>query len=175
MQTMAARLRYCAPLLFKRDFHRAGVLPNFWEPHKKGKYAKKIKFAPVDALRYGIKEIPKEMKKFKDEIIAGIKYDRLYGMEHNDYEILWRFNSHESLEPWIVTCDSDFNEGKSTAEFILNKNKKGLFCGNLSTEVPKDGIVKNSGYCNITSPVNEVDHYNNNNNVISFYNSHFFR
>lgn len=175
-QTMAGRLRCCVTLLLKRDFHRAGVLPNFWEPHRKGKYAQKIKISSMEALRYGIKEIPKELKKLKEEIVSDIKCDQLYGVEHNDYEVLWRFDSPESLDPWIVTCDSDFNEGKSTAEFILNKNKKGLFCGNLNTEVPKDGILKSSGYCNITSPLNEVCHNNSNdinNNIISFYKRQF--
>ncbi|CAE1257363.1 MACROD [Acanthosepion pharaonis] len=58
----------------------------------------------------------------------------------------------EEIDKWVITCDSDHNEGSSKALFELNKNGNGLFHGHLSTKLPKDGIVKDAGYVNLRSP-----------------------
>ncbi|ESN97555.1 hypothetical protein HELRODRAFT_177986 [Helobdella robusta] len=129
-------------------------LNNFWEMHRKGKYLKEEKLDLIKSVKDGFNMFPKELAKLKNEIVHFCRQDAVCGTYHNDYEILWKFDKPESLHDWIVTCDSDHNEGKSTADFIINKNKKAFFYGNLDVETPKDGITKNSGYCNISSPHN---------------------
>ena len=51
----------------------------------------------------------------------------------------------------MVTADSDHNQGTSTAAFERSTAGNGLFSGNLATELPQDGRIKRSGYCNIRS------------------------
>ena len=50
----------------------------------------------------------------------------------------------------ITIKDRDFNEGNSSCEFVLNENKNGEFRGIIDTTLPKDGITKEAGYCNIS-------------------------
>lgn len=63
----------------------------------------------------------------------------------------WYFNSSTNQDNWIVTSDSDHDEGFSSCNFTLSPAGKGLFTGTLSTQVPKDGKIKRSGYCNVRS------------------------
>jgi hypothetical protein len=52
----------------------------------------------------------------------------------------------------IKICDRDNLEGYSKAKLSLSKNNKALFQGYLSQKLPKDGIIKNTGYINLRSP-----------------------
>lgn len=63
----------------------------------------------------------------------------------------WFFNQNTNFDDWVVTADSDHNEGHSTCSFGVSPVGKGLFSGNLSTQLVKDGKIKNAGYCNIKS------------------------
>ncbi len=63
----------------------------------------------------------------------------------------WFFNQSTNFDDWIVTSDSDHNEGYSTCSLTLSPVGKGLFSGNLSTQLIKDGKVKRAGYCNMKS------------------------
>ena len=63
----------------------------------------------------------------------------------------WKFSKDMDMAQWIVTSDSDHNEGYSSASLSLSPTGKGLFSGNLSTQTVRDGQVKRSGYCNFRS------------------------
>lgn len=56
----------------------------------------------------------------------------------------------------MVTADSDHNQGTSTALFGRSTAGNGLFSGNLTTELPIDGRIKRSGYCNVRSQRNRI-------------------
>ena len=57
----------------------------------------------------------------------------------------------KDFEKWVATSDSDHNQGASTANLERSAAGHGLFSGNLSADLPKDGRIKKSGYCNIRS------------------------
>jgi len=78
------------------------------------------------------------------------------GRMHGDYLYQWKFDNQEVIDDWVVTADNDNLEGYSHNEFVLSKNKTGLWRGYVDTEVPKSGYLHKTGYCNITSPYNYV-------------------
>lgn len=57
----------------------------------------------------------------------------------------------KDFDKWEVTADSDHNQGTSTASFERSSSGYALFSGNLATELPIDGRIKRSGYCNVRS------------------------
>ena len=159
----------------RRFFHQRLVTPAkyplqqsnrwFFEPDRKGGYQTKIAKSTKEHIKEGLGYIKPELIKFKNEWVRNFKGDRiteLTPVEHNDYEIIWRFEEQPEVESWVVTADSDHGEGKSEAEFVLGPSNTGLFRGNLDTTVPKDGVIKDAGYANIRSPVNMVSHAMNN-------------
>ena len=127
----------------------------FYEPDKTGGYdlqGEKLTFKET------VKEMNKETAKWAQEVkYKFTKSEPLWSLlEHNDYEIVYRFNDERTIKEWIVTADSDHNEGKSQAKFFLGPNKRGVFCGILNNETPKDGITKNAGYVHIRGPKERV-------------------
>ena len=137
--------------------HHTPKATNFWEPDRKGGYPTGEKDVPTKVMiKEGLGMMGAEVGKFKDEWTKNVRLDSSVPVEHGDYEIFWKFNSVEAINEWILTSDRDHNEGKSTGDFISGPHKTGLFQGYLNTEVPKDGIQKNAGYCNIRSPLKMV-------------------
>lgn len=55
------------------------------------------------------------------------------------------------IEKWIVTCDSDHNEGRSQASFDLSTSGYGLFNGAVTASLPVDGRIKKAGYASVRS------------------------
>jgi len=128
----------------------------FYEPDRTGGQRKPTEYSVYEHWRDGVKIVGDEVSKFKEEVIWRFRCDHLVGKRHGDYEVAWKFDNKEMINSWVVTADRDNNEGQSTAEFVITPNHHGLFRGRLDTTVPKDGIVKRSGYCNIRSPPNFV-------------------
>jgi NADH dehydrogenase [ubiquinone] 1 alpha subcomplex assembly factor 1 len=152
-------LLWHSPLTWRcsvRSLHTSRCCPNFWEQDRKGGYKTKIELPPSVHIKQGLKQIGKEVEKFKEEVVCHLRCDSIAPLEHGDYEIPWKFDSQAAIDDWVVTADSDHNEGKSSAEFVLSANGRGVFRGRLDTTVPKDGIIKNAGYCNIRSPRNKL-------------------
>lgn len=104
--------------------------------------------------RDGMKIVGGEISKFKEEVICKLSCDNWTELQHGDYELLWKFDNKEMISSWIVTADEDNNDGHSTAEFVITPSNHGLFRGCIDTTVPKDGVTKRTGYCNIRSPPN---------------------
>ena len=108
-------------------------------------------------VKDGVKMIGSEMALWREEMKEKLMADiNVFDIKHEDYEYVWKFHDQKSIEDWKVTTDKDNNEGFSQASFTFSKNKTGLFHGYLSQKVPKDGIVKRTGYCNIRSPTKFV-------------------
>ena len=128
----------------------------FYEPNTHGEPRKETQYSYYEHWRDGIKLLPGEISKFKEEVFWKFRCDNLQGPEHNDYEVVWKFDNKEMVNSWLVTTDQDNNEGQSRAEFVTTPNNHGLFRGHIDTTVPKDGILKRTGYCNIRSPPNFV-------------------
>lgn len=64
---------------------------------------------------------------------------------------LYEFGKSDDISQFIVTNDSDHNEGYSHSTFEKSPAGYGLFSGQLSSNVPKQGQLTKAGYCNITS------------------------
>lgn len=64
---------------------------------------------------------------------------------------LFEFGKTDDISKFIVTSDSDHNEGYSHCTFEKSPAGYGLFSGRLSSTVPKQGKLTKAGYCNITS------------------------
>jgi hypothetical protein len=97
-----------------------------------------------------------EFAKFKDEMRYKFSFDYFYPVRHGDYEVLHKFNKQSEVDKFVVSCDSNHNEGKSQAEFFLNAQEKATFRGFINTDVPKDGVIKRSGFANIKTRPNMV-------------------
>ena len=139
-----------------RCLHRSPIAANFWEPDRKSGYKTKIKKPTPVMIKEGLGQMKGEISKLKDEVVSAARCDQLMMLHHGDYEVVWKFNSKEAVDSWVVTTDADHSEGNSRAEFVFGANQKSIFKGYINTDVPKDGIIKNSGYCNIRSPQNMV-------------------
>ncbi len=136
------------------------VQSSFFEETKKGDYEVELPLSVAEAtkrVKEGASLVIPESKKWIREVTQKYRADELLFSEHGDYENLWKFGNQEVLDSWVTTADRDHNEGQSTAEFVLGPGKQGIFRGNLSVDVPKDGKTKQSGYCNIRSPMNHVN------------------
>ncbi|KAH9488010.1 putative complex I intermediate associated protein [Bulinus truncatus] len=90
-------------------------------------------------------------KKLLKEQKENIARNPMLECDHGNYEVIFRFDKQSELDSWIVSTDSDHQGGKSKADFTFTKNRTGLFYGNISKEVPKDGKSKYAGYANITT------------------------
>lgn len=131
-------------------FRTSVVLESFYEHDEKGGYKdKRPKPSTKQLIREGFKELKHEIALWKEEVKERFECDPLVFYRPGETDIVWKFGNEESLQRWVVTCDSDHNEGHSSGSLTLNKQGKGMLSGYLSTQVPKDGRVKRSGYCNI--------------------------
>ncbi|CAH1792235.1 unnamed protein product [Owenia fusiformis] len=139
---------------------RTSALSNsiiLWEKDRKSGYKKDNKKTPKEHIKTGLGMMKDEMKLFGQETVEKFKCekaDMIFGFDQGEFQKVWSFNSQEDIEKWTVTSDGDNNEGKSKCLFSLNENRKGYFHGTIDRTVPKTGINKYAGYCNIKSPRN---------------------
>jgi len=111
---------------------------------------------PKKAMVATFSNLKKEVSKFSDEVKEGeysIKKQVQDAIVLDGYTRKeWGFQSEVEMDEWILTKDSDWGEGYSSAEFKLNDaGTAGLLTGELSTRVPNDGRTDNAGYVNIGS------------------------
>lgn len=122
----------------------------FWEKDEKGGYVDtREKPSKTQIVREGLKELKTEIALWSQEVKEHFEFDPNMIFRPGETDIMWQFGTQESLGEWVVTSDKDHNEGYSSCSLTLNKHGKGLFAGDLSTQVPKDGRIKRAGYCNI--------------------------
>lgn len=128
-----------------------------WEKDKKAGYRKPINVPKTKMIKDGVKMIGSEMGMWCEEMKEKFAADQnVFDIQHEDYEYVWKFHERRSVEEWLLTTDQDNSEGYSQGNFTFSKNNTGLFHGHLSQQVPKDGVVKRTGYCNIRSPTKFV-------------------
>lgn len=133
----------------KSSIHTCPVLHTFWEKDEKGGYNTKQQVPFKDRMRLGLQELKQEISLWAEEMKEDFESDPILVNRPGETDVVWKFGDEESLKKWVVTCDSDHGEGFSNCNLSLTNNGKGLFSGELSTRVPKDGKVKRAGYCNI--------------------------
>ncbi|XP_005105656.1 complex I intermediate-associated protein 30, mitochondrial [Aplysia californica] len=124
----------------------------FHERNKKGTDSDEKKMPFRKAFKEAMYRLGPETKLFLKEQREAYATNPMLGLEHGNYEVIYRFNDPSSVSSWVATADSDNQEGKSSANFTFSKNRTGLFHGFLNKEVPKDGVTKYAGYANISAP-----------------------
>lgn len=142
-----------------RDLSTSASLLSFYEGNKSGVPREPPEYTLKEYYEFwrnGMKRMPGEISKFKEEVKWKFRCDNLAMIEHNDYEVVWKFDNKEVFDGWVVSTDRDSNAGNSTGEFVCADNNHGLFRGHIDTTLPKDGITKRTGFCNVRSPPNFI-------------------
>ncbi|EEB18424.1 conserved hypothetical protein [Pediculus humanus corporis] len=115
----------------------------------------KKNYKNVNVYKDGIRIAREEIKVLKEEMIDSFILNRRNAespIERDGViDMLFKFECEEDLDYFTVTTDSSNNRGYSSASLKITEEGTALFSGNISTEVPKDGNVKYTGYANIMS------------------------
>lgn len=137
-------------LVQTKNFHTTSTCCTFWESSEKSGYTDNRKKPPAtELIRNGFKELKQEIALWSQEVKEHFESDPILIFRPGETDVVWNFGTPDSLDKWVVTSDSDNNEGQSSCSLQLNKQGKGVFSGVLSTRIPLDGRVKRAGYCNI--------------------------
>lgn len=125
----------------------------FYEKSKKGDYDRFTaeKTPKKKLILDGLKQLKSEIQMWNNEVKEKLKMDPIVLYRPGETDVAFKFTEPEDLEKWVVTADSDHNEGFSTAALEPSPSGNGLFHGNVQSAVPKDGRVFRAGYCNIKS------------------------
>lgn len=142
-----------------RKFHITANLSNLHEPDPKSGYKTVYDRPPVEQdlsilqrICEGYRQFKEEFGIFMEEMKEYFQMDPMLLYRPGEIDVVWRFKGDpKSLDQWVLTCDSDYEEGYSTAKLEMSSTGTGIFSGILSTRLPKDGKIKFAGYCNITT------------------------
>ncbi|XP_020296479.1 complex I intermediate-associated protein 30, mitochondrial [Pseudomyrmex gracilis] len=143
----------------KRQLHTTANLSCFYVRDRKYGYKKYDKPPPepeklsvFGQMREGWRKLKEEFGLWIEEMKENYQTDPSLIYRRGEVDVVWRFKDDpKSLDQWIVTCDSDYNEGYSTAKLEMSSIGTGVFSGVLSNRLPKDGRLAYAGYCNITT------------------------
>jgi len=70
----------------------------------------------IGRLREGCRQFKEEFGIWLEEMREHLKMDPTLIYRTNEVDVVWRFNRDpKSLDQWVITCDSDYEEGFSTA------------------------------------------------------------
>lgn len=74
-------------------------------------------------------------------------------LEHGEFDYVFKFNSKENLDDWLVSTDAGYQIGKTKAKLELTQQNTGLFSGYLSSDYDKPEKSKAiyTGYANMSS------------------------
>lgn len=125
----------------------------FFEKSKKDNYDRFTaeKTSKKKLILDGLKQLKEEIKMWQNEVKERILMDPVLLYRPGEVDVAFQFRKNTDFEKWVVTADSDNNEGFSTASLEKSPAGYGLFQGSVNAEIPKDGKVKRAGYCNIKS------------------------
>lgn len=105
----------------------------------------------MDHYKFGFNQLKKEIKLWKDEMKEQLSNDPILIVPPGEVDTVFEFGKQDDIDKFIVTADSDHNEGFSHCSLKLSPAGYGLFSGVLDSTVPKHGKLSKAGYCNITS------------------------
>lgn len=68
-------------------------------------------------VREGYRQFKEEFGLLVAEVREQLRMDPILIYRTNEVDVAWRFKGDpKSLDQWVMTCDSDYNEGFSTAK-----------------------------------------------------------
>lgn len=136
-----------------KTFNTTAVNHLFYEKSRKGNYEQHTasKVSKKQHILNGLRQLKSEIKLWQEEVKEHLLMDPVLIYRPDEVDIAFRFNTPDLLNNWVVSSDSDHNQGFSTAVLEPSQAGFGLFHGNVRSDVPKDGRVKRAGYCNMKS------------------------
>lgn len=117
---------------------------------KKDGYRKPDNVTVKQHVLDGFKQLGEELKMWKEEWKEKLTNDQILIYRPDETDVLWTFGKEEDRNKFIVSSDSDHNEGFSKSSLTESPAGYGLFSGTLDSKVPKLGKIKRAGYCNMT-------------------------
>lgn len=108
----------------RRKFHTTANLSSLYEPDPKGGF-KTVYDRPPDEpdqtffekLRHGYQVFKEQFGIFKEEVREHYRMDPISVFRPNEVDVVWQFKGDpKSLDQWVLTCDSDYEHGFSTAK-----------------------------------------------------------
>jgi len=109
----------------------------------------------MDIVKDSFRGIKTEVTKFAKECTSGEAFSMaIKDLPKPDEErLVFDFDTPQKINDWIVTCDSTWGEGYSTATLTESPLAKGkaMFSGVLDTKPPNDGRIQRAGYANMRS------------------------
>lgn len=93
----------------------------FFEHDERGRYPRKSDYKQgpqtvIEQVQQGYKYLVEELRIFKEETKEKFRGDPTLINRPGEVDVQWRFDGDpEMLERWVVTADSDYGEGNSTA------------------------------------------------------------
>lgn len=108
----------------RRKLHVTANLSCFYEKDPKSGY-KIIHDKPppqqdlsiFDRMRLGYEQFKEEFGILLGELKEHFRMDPTFIYRPNEVDVIWRFKDNpNSLDQWVVTCDSDYEQGYSTCK-----------------------------------------------------------
>lgn len=108
----------------RRKLHTTSSLSCFLQRDRKSGYKTIYDKPPPEQhlsilgrIREGYQQFKQEFGLLIEEVKERLRMDPIIIYRQNEVDIVWRFKGDpKSLDQWVVTCDSDYNEGFSTAK-----------------------------------------------------------
>jgi len=97
----------------------------------------------------GLKDLRDEIKLWQHEMKEKFDSDPILVYRPGEIDVAFSFKEQKDIDKWVVTCDKDHNEGRSTANFERSSIGSGCFHGYVDSQHLKDGRIKRTGYANI--------------------------
>lgn len=115
-------LTYCP--LGRRRLHITTNLSDFYQKDRKSGYKvvydrleEPSKLSIFGRMREGYRQLKVELGIWMEEVREHLRADPTFIYRPDEIDIVWRFNGDpKSLYQWVITCDSDYNEGFSKAK-----------------------------------------------------------
>lgn len=121
-----------------------------WVPDKKDGYRTQKEVSTKQHIIDGFKQLKNEVEVWRNEVKEHLLSDPVLIFRAGEVDALWTFSDDNDRKKFIVSADSDHNEGTSTCSLTKSPAGYGLFSGTLNSQPPLNGKVKRAGYCNIT-------------------------
>lgn len=104
-----------------RTIYTTNNLSAFHEIDKKSSYPRISDYHEEEKtifqrIKLGYSQLKQEMSLMKEELKEKFQMDPICAFRQGEVDVKWKFNGDPNLlKKWVVTCDSDYNEGFSKA------------------------------------------------------------
>lgn len=108
----------------RRKLHTTPNLSCFLQHDRKGGYERMYDKLPppkelsiLGRITEGYRQLKEEFGILMEEVKETLRMDPIFIYRPDEVDVVWRFNGDpKSLDQWVTTCDSDYNEGFSMAK-----------------------------------------------------------